>query len=140
MGDTTPIENTNTNKILTKDFWQNRVREILGVSEPYLPNEALGMPDIIDIAEANIIDLVPNYESIPEDKKVYLESATVCECAVLACDSMPARMPTKESGPHASFEVEVDWANKRQELQDKRDINLSKLVGMPKPIYFAITR
>lgn len=138
MGDT-PVENTNTNKILTKDFWQNRVREILGVSEPYLPDETLEMPDIINVAEANIIELVLGYESIPEDKKVYLESATVCECAVLACDSMPARMPTKESGPHASFEIEIDWAKKKQELRDKRDVHLSKLIGMPMPIFFAIT-
>lgn len=128
------------NKILVKDFWQNRVREVMGVSEPYLPDTTLEMPDVIGVAESNIIDLVPDYKTIPEDKKVYLESAVVCECAILVCDSMPARMPTKESGPHASFEIEVDWAKKKQELQDKRDIHLSKLVKMPKPIYFAITQ
>ena len=127
------------NNILTKDFWQNRVREVMGVSEPYLPDKTLEMPDIITVAEANIITIVPGYKAIPESKKVYLESATVCECAILACDSMSARLPTKESGPHASFEIEVNWAEKRQELQDKRDIHLSKLIGMPKPIYFAIT-
>jgi len=129
-----------TNKILTKDFWQNRVREVMGISEPYLPDEVLEMPDIIDVAESNIIDIVPGYKTIPKSKKVYLESATVCECAILACDSMSARLPTKESGPHASFEIEVDWAEKKQELQDKRDVHLSKIIGMPKPVYFAITR
>ena len=127
------------NNILTKDFWQNRVREMMGVSEPYLPDKTLEMPDIIAVAEANIIAIVPSYKTIPESKKVYLESAVVCECAILACDSMSARLPTKESGPHASFEIEVDWAEKRQELQDKRDVHLSKLIGMPKPVYFAIT-
>ena len=125
-----------TNKILTGENWQGRVRSMLGVDAAFLPDTDLEMPDIVQVAEANIIDLVPDYETIPEDKKVYLESATVCECAVLVCDSMPARLPTKESGPHATYELSIDWAKKKAELQDKRDVYLSKLITMPKMKYF----
>jgi hypothetical protein len=49
---------------------------------------------------------------------------------------MPARLPTKESGPHATYELSIDWDQKKAELQDKRDVYLSKLIKMPKMKYF----
>jgi hypothetical protein len=128
-----------TNRILTDEGWQERVREVIGVDQAYLPDQVLEKADVVDIAESNIIDLVPDYETIPEDKKVYLESATVCECAVLACDSMPARLPVKESGPHVSFELEIDWEKKKIEFAEKRDMHISKLVKTPDVTYFAIS-
>ena len=128
-----------TNKILTGENWQGRVRSMLGVDAAFLPDTDIEMPEIVQVAEANIIDLVPDYETIPEDKKVYLESATVCECAVLACDSMPARLPVKESGPHVSFELEIDWEKKKIEFAEKRDMHISKLVKTPDVTYFAIS-
>ncbi len=128
-----------TNKILTGENWQGRVRSMLGVDAAFLPDTDIEMPEIVQVAEANIIDLVPDYETIPEDKKVYLESATVCECAVLACDSMPARLPVKESGPHATYEVDIDWVKRKSELADKRDIFLSKIIPMPMSTYFTIS-
>jgi hypothetical protein len=127
------------NKILTGENWQGRVRSMLGVDAAFLPDTDIEMPEIVQVAEANIIDLVPDYETIPEDKKVYLESATVCECAVLACDSMPARLPVKESGPHVSFELEIDWEKKKIEFAEKRDMHISKLVKTPDVTYFAIS-
>lgn len=124
------------NKILTGEGWQGRIRNLLGVDSAFVPDDDLEQPDIVDIAEANIIELVPGYATLTGDKKIYLESATACECAVLACDSMPARLPTKESGPHATYELSIDWAKKKAELQDKRDVYLSKLIEMPKMKYF----
>lgn len=127
------------NKILVDDGWQGRIRNLLGVDTAFLPDFDLEQPDIISVAEANIIELVPDYASLEGDKKTYLESATVCECAILVCDSMPARLPVRESGPHATFEVAVDWEKKKGELQDKRDSYLSKIITMPKMKYFAIS-
>jgi hypothetical protein len=127
------------NKILVDDGWQGRIRNLLGVDTAFLPDFDLEQPDIISVAEANIIELVPDYASLEGDKKTYLESVTVCECAILVCDSMPARLPVRESGPHATFEVAVDWEKKKRELQDKRDSYLSKIITMPKMKYFAIS-
>lgn len=124
------------NKILTGEGWQGRIRNLLGVDSAFVPDDDLEQPDIVDIAEANIIELVPGYATLTGDKKIYLESATACECAVLACDSMPTRLPTKESGPHATYELSIDWDQKKAELQDKRDVYLSKLITMPKMKYF----
>lgn len=124
------------NRILTEEGWQGRIRNLLGVDSAFVPDDDLEQPDIVDVAEANIIEIVPGYADLTGDKKTYLESATVCECAVLVCDSMPARLPTKESGPHATYELSIDWAKKKAELQDKRDVYLSKLIEMPKMKYF----
>jgi hypothetical protein len=124
------------NKILTGEGWQGRIRNLLGVDSAFIPDSDIEQPDIVDIAEANIIELVPGYATLTGDKKIYLESATACECAVLACDSMPTRLPTKESGPHATYELSIDWDQKKAELQDKRDVYLSKLIKMPKMKYF----
>lgn len=127
------------NKILISDGWQGRIRNLLGVDSAFLPDADLEQPDIIDVAEANIIELVPGYASLTADKLVYLQSATACECAILACDSLPTRIPSKESGPHASFELSIDWARTKKELEDKRDVYLSKIVTMPKMKYFTIS-
>ena len=124
------------NRILTEEGWQGRIRNLLGIDSAFVPGDDLEQPDIVDVAEANIIEIVPSYADLTDDKKTYLESATVCECAVLVCDSMPARLPTKESGPHATYELSIDWAKKKAELQDKRDVYLSKLIEMPKMKYF----
>lgn len=124
------------NKILTGEGWQGRIRNLLGVDSAFIPDSDIEQPDIVGIAEANIIELVPGYATLTGDKKIYLESATACECAVLACDSMPTRLPTKESGPHATYELSIDWDQKKAELQDKRDVYLSKLIKMPKMKYF----
>jgi len=128
-----------TNRILTEEGWQERIREVIGVDAAYLPDQTLEKPDIISIAEANIIGLIPDYETIPEDKKVYLESATVYECAIQVCGSMPARIPLKESGPHVSFELDIDWEKRKADFAEKRDIHISKLVKTPVATYFDIS-
>lgn len=127
------------NKILTGENWQGRVRSMLGVDAAFLPDTDIEMPEIVQVAEANIIELVPGYETIPDDKRVYLESATVYECAIQVCGSMPARIPLKESGPHVSFELDIDWEKRKADFAEKRDIHISKLVKMPDVTYFAIS-
>jgi len=127
------------NRILTDEGWQERVREVIGVDQAYLPDSTLEKKDVVDIAESNIIELVPGYETIPDDKRVYLESATVYECAIQVCGSMPARIPLKESGPHVSFELDIDWEKRKADFAEKRDIHISKLVKTPVATYFAIS-
>ena len=87
-----------SNRILTEDGWQERVRNIIGVNESYLPDDDIEKPEIITVAEAYIIQIVPEYASLTGDKKVWLELATVCECAALLCPSMHARVPEREHG------------------------------------------
>ena len=126
------------NLILTTDGWQDRVRLKLGVDEAYLSDTELAMPEIVSIAEANIIEQVPDYASKTGTNKVYLEAATVCECAILACPSMPARLPTKEQGPHATFEVDTDWVKLKVMLEAERDSYLSRLVTLATVPHFSV--
>ena len=129
------------NLILTTDGWQDRVRLKLGVDEAYLSDTELAMPEIVSIAEANIIEQVPDYASKTGTNKVYLEAATVCECAILACPSMPARMPTREQGPHATFEISVDWDKKKAEFAIERDRYVGKILtgSFPTLLHFGIS-
>jgi hypothetical protein len=71
------------NRILTTDGWQQRIREHMGVDAAYLPDSAIEQPEYITVAEANIIEQVPDYINLIDDKKVFLEAAVVCECAAL---------------------------------------------------------
>lgn len=123
------------NRILIKDGYENRVRSKMGVSEPYLLDVDINFPDIITVAEANIISQIPDYEEIAigGDSRVYLESAVVLECCILLCPSMSARLPKKESGPHAGHELYVNWDNKKAEFEQERDGYIGKIFELEFP-------
>jgi hypothetical protein len=128
------------NLILTADGWQSRVRNRLGVEDAYLTDTDIAQPDIISVAEANIIDQVPCYASLTGSKRTWLEAATVCECAALLCPSMAARLPSKEQGPHFTREVAVDWNGKRQELEAERDSYIVKIVDIVAVPHFGLSQ
>ena len=117
------------NKILTAIGWQDRVRSKLGAGSAYLPDADIEQPDIIDVAEANIIKQIPGYATLTGSELVFLEAATVCECAALLCPSMPARMPKKEQGPHFSHELDIDWGKKQADLETERNGFVLKAIG-----------
>ena len=116
-----------SNKILTATGFESRIRSKLGVDAAYVPDADINQPDIIAIAEANIIKIVPDYATLSGDDLVYLEAATVCECAILLCPSMPARLPVKEQGPSFTREIEVDWTEKQVKLEAERDRFISNI-------------
>ena len=122
-----------SNKILTGPGWQGRVRDKIGVMDAYLSNDTIEQPDCITVAEANIIAQIPDYAAVSGDAKVYLEAAVVCECAVLLCPGMPARLPRQSLGPHAKHELSIDWDKKKEELQSERDGYVSKVLELAFP-------
>lgn len=114
-------------KILPEDY-ENRIRYKLGVDEPYLSNEVINSPDIIDVAELNIINMLPDYTAVSEDNKVYLEAAVVIECCILLCVGMPSRLPKKQSGPHESHELDSDWLKKKAMLEEERNALIGRII------------
>lgn len=125
-----------SNRILTGDNWQERIRDKMGIDAAYLPNSAIEQPDIIQVAEANIISMVPDYEALDGDARLYLENATVLECCILLAPSMAARLPTKSIGPHARYELVINWDQKKAEFIEERNSILNKLAelkGLPSP-------
>jgi hypothetical protein len=121
------------NRILTAEGWQQRIRDIMGVDAAYLPNFAIEQPEVITMAEANVIAQLPDYSTLQDDAKVYLEAAVVCECAQLLCPSMPVRLPSKESGPHESHELSLDWEERQKQLETDRDKYVGKVKEMAFP-------
>lgn len=115
------------NKILKTKGFESRIRSKLGVDAAYIPDADINQPDIVLIAEANIIKVVPDYDTLTGDDLIYLEAATVCECAILLCPSMPARLPVKEQGPSFTREIEVDWTEKQAKLEAERDRFISNI-------------
>src|SRR5690554_6609760 len=118
-----------TNKILAGEGWQGRVRDKLGVDNAYLPDSALEQPDVITIAEENIISMVIDYEAMEGRDKVYLEAAAVAECAIQVCTTMKARLPSRLSGPHADISVNVDWDKRKEELEVERNSYIARIAG-----------
>ncbi len=116
------------NRILSATGWEKRIQDKLGVDPAYLPDTAIQQPEVITVAEANIIAQIPNYADLADDAIVYLEAAVVCECATLLCPSMAARLPKKEQGPHESHEVDADWNKKKAEFEVERDGYVGKIL------------
>lgn len=121
------------NRILTAEYWQERVRQKIGVDSEYLPDSSIESPDCITVAEANIIEKIPDYATLTGDLRVYLEYAVVLECAVLLCPSMGARLPKKETGPHGSYELGSDWSKKKAELIEERNEYVGKILEVITP-------
>lgn len=120
------------NKIL-KNNYEDRIRSKMGVSEAYLPNEDINYPDIVDVAELNVISLFPDYEDFEGNNIVYLESITILECCILLCPSMSARLPKKQSGPHAGHELYINWDKKKEDFLNERDSLISRLEDLLNP-------
>jgi hypothetical protein len=115
------------NRILKSGNWQQRIRTKLGVDMAYLPDSDIEMPENITVAEANIIKVCPDYSSLTNDDKVYLQSAVVCECARLICPSMSVRLPKKEQSSLYSVELDIDWEKRAEDLAVERDIVIGQI-------------
>jgi hypothetical protein len=133
-----------SNKILVDTNWTQRVRDKLGVDVAYLPDSAIEQPDIITLAEANIIKQLPNYASLTGDNITYLEAAVVCECGALVCPSLSARLPQEESGPHEGHKLTVDWEKMKSDLKAETDRYVMLIVDdispVPSTSYFTVTQ
>jgi len=129
-----------SNRILMADGWEQRIRDKIGVLDSYLPDSAIQQPDVIDVAEANIIEQVPNYAELESEALTWLEAATVCECAVLLCIGMAVRLPKSSQGPHAKYEIGVNWGKKKEELRAERDSLLARVLSLPIHYHFGLSR
>lgn len=119
------------NKILTTHGWQERVRNKLGVDENYLPNAIIEQPEHINIAEEYAISHVPNYDSIDDDARIWLEAAVVAKCASIICPILKVIVPVREQGPHFTRDLTYNWDRRKKELEDECDMHLSVYMDSP---------
>lgn len=124
------------NRILTRVGWEKRVLNKLGVDPAYLSEDVINSQDIITVAEANIIAQIPEYATIDKESDlwVYLENAVVLECCILLCPSMSTRLPKKESGEHASYELGTDWSKKKAEFKEEKEETIMKIIDTLFPL------
>ena len=124
------------NRILTSVGWEKRVLNKLGVDPAYLSEDVINSQDIITVAEANIIAQIPEYTTIDKESDlwVYLENAVVLECCILLCPSMSTRLPKKESGEHASYELGTDWSKKKAEFKEEKEETIMKIIDTLFPL------
>jgi len=127
------------NRILTNEGWEQRIRDKMGIDIAYLPDSVIQQPDIIGIAESNIIKQVPDYETLEGDTWLYLETAVVLECCILLCSSMDARLPKKQTGPHEGHELYLNWENKKTEFIEERNACIGKIYEIAFPEYLSPT-
>lgn len=127
------------NRILKEENWQQRIRNKMGVDDAYLPDLSIEQPDIITVAETNIIGQIPDYSTLEDDVRVYLESAVVLECCVLLSPSMSARLPKKQTGPHEGYELWINWDNKKNEFEQERDAYIGKVIELAFPELLSTT-
>jgi hypothetical protein len=128
------------NRILLAVGWEKRIQDKLGVDPAYLPDTAIQQPEVITVAEANIIAQIPDYAGLADDKKVYLEAAVVAECCSLLCPSMSARLPKKEQGPHETHELEIDWNKKKTDFEVERDGYIGKINPPSTLLHFGLSQ
>lgn len=112
---------------------EQRIRDKLGVSDAYLPDSVISQPDFMDVAEAIIDDIAPDGEG------VWRDTALICQCAILLCPTMSARLPDVEKDSFYQRESKVDWEQRKKELEVERDTALSYLVDFAKTPGFTIT-
>lgn len=112
---------------------EDRIRSKLGVSEPYLKDEDINYPDIIDVAQMNILSLFPDYEEFDINNTTYVESIIILECCILLSPSMSARLPKKSLGPHASHELWINWDKKKEDFLNERDSLIGRLDDLLNP-------
>lgn len=124
------------NRILTSVGWEKRVLNKLGVDPAYLSEDVINSQDIITVAEANIIAQIPEYATVDKESDlwVYLENAVVLECCILLCPSMSARLPKKETGEHASYELGTDWSKKKAEFKEEKEETIMKIIDTLFPL------
>jgi hypothetical protein len=110
------------------------------IDAAYLPDTTIAQPEFITVAEAKIIEQIPDYASLQDDKKVYLEAAVVAECASLLCPGMPARLPKREQGPHETHELDIDWDKKKAEFEVERDGYIGKIYPPSTLLHFGLSQ
>lgn len=106
------------------------VRGLLGgVDEVSLPDEDIDDPAILDVAEIEVVNLLPNYASFTaEADKARIRLAVIHVMASLLCPSMPARIDIEVKA------IDSSWKRKAVDYDALSDKLYSQAVGLLTPL------
>lgn len=101
-------------------FYDSVRRLLGGVDEDILPNEDIDDTAILDVAEFQVIDLVPNYEELSNTDKAKVRLATIHIIAAMLCPSMPGRIDVEVRTIDVTWKRKpIDYAELEQSLMSK---------------------
>jgi hypothetical protein len=97
--------------LILEPGFEKEVRSKLGVSDDDITDEELNSPFVLDIAEAKIIKLVPNYVNIVNtSEKLFLKLAVINQIGADMCNSMVNRVNTEVSTLDVKWKKgKTDW-------------------------------
>lgn len=105
-------------------FYDSVRRLLGGVDEDILPNEDISDPAILDVAEFQVIDLVPNFTELSDTDRAKVRLATVHVMASLLCPSMPNRIDVEVRT------IDVTWKRKPVDYSELEVSLLAKANGL----------
>lgn len=109
----------------TDTSFHDSVRRLLGgVDEDILPNEDIDDPAILDVAEFQVIDLVPNYSDLLEVDKAKVRLATIHVVAAMLCPAMASRVDIEVKT------IDVTWKRKAVDYAELEQSLLAKAMSL----------
>lgn len=125
----------------TDSMFYDSVRRLLGgVDEDTLPNEDISDPAILDVAEIQVIDLIPDYAELSSSDKSRVRLAALHIVASMLCPTMASRIDIEVKTIDVTWKRKpVDYAELEQTLLAKAYSLLETLItGDGDSIVFSI--
>ncbi len=108
------------------DVFYHRVRSLLMVNETSLPDSIIDFPENAPLSESIIKSMIPDWESLPDEKKGVFESAVVCQTAIV----MYGVTSANEYKVAQTQSLKVEYAERSTNTIDFLKNKLDSLIGV----------
>ena len=105
-------------------FYDSVRRLLGGVDEDILPNEDIDDPTILDVAEFQVLGLVPNYHELSDADKAKVRLATIYIIASMLCPSMASRVDIEVKT------IDVTWKRKAVDYTELAESLMSRAMDL----------
>lgn len=108
------------------DMFYHRVRSLLMVNETSLPDSIIDFPENAPLSESIIKSMIPDWKSLPDEKKGVFESAVVCQTAIV----MYGVTSANEYKVAQTQSLKVEYAERSTNTIDFLKNKLDSLIGV----------
>lgn len=105
-------------------FYDSVRRLLGGVDEDILPNEDIDDPAILEAAEFQVIDLVPNYDGLSDTDRAKVRLALIHIVAAMLCPSMASRVDIEVKT------IDVTWKRKAVDYSELAETLMAKAMAL----------
>lgn len=111
--------------------YEEMVRAKFGVKKSELPDEEIAQPLMVDLAEAMVIQRVPDYDQVSGIDQLFLQNAALSYLCYLLCPGMARRLNVKVTTIDIRWEKErVDWEQMAQDFLAEFEQALSQITSV----------